>query len=164
MSDKGGSASGGKTVAISGGFDPLHIGHVNLLKEARALGDKLVVILNNDNWLMAKKGFVFMNENERKAILGAVRFVDEVILTKHPENPEDMTVCHELEELKPDIFANGGDRNETDAANPQSSLYKDIKTCERLGIKMVFSVGGGKIQSSSELINKALGIKSKSLK
>lgn len=152
------------TIAISGGFDPLHIGHVKLLKAARALGDKLVVILNNDNWLKQKKGFVFMDQEERKAILEAIRYVDEVIITNHPEDPEDMSVCKELEELHPDIFANGGDRNETDAANPQSSLYKDIKACERLGIKMVFNVGGEKLQSSSQLVSRALGVKSKSLK
>lgn len=145
-----------KTVAISGGFDPLHIGHVELMKEARALGDRLVVIVNNDNWLKKKKGSAFMPEQERKAIIEAIRYVDEVVLTNHPENPTDMSVSFELEKIKPDIFANGGDRNETDAANPESSLYKDIKTCERLKIKIVYNVGkSGKIQSSSWLIKKA---------
>lgn len=144
-----------KTVAISGGFDPLHIGHVELMQEAKALGDKLIVIINNDNWLKKKKGFVFMNEKERKAIIEAVRYVDEAVITSHPENPEDMSVSAELEMLRPDIFGNGGDRNETDAANPKSSLYKDIKTCERLGIEIVYNVGkSGKIQSSSELVKK----------
>jgi cytidyltransferase-like protein len=145
-----------KTVAISGGFDPLHIGHVHLLKEARALGDKLIVILNNDNWLQAKKGFVFMNELERKGILEAIRWVDEVIITEHSSGPSDMSVCKELEKIKPQIFANGGDRH---AGNiPEYDL------CDKLGIKMEFNVGGGKAQSSSELVHKALGIKSKSLK
>jgi cytidyltransferase-like protein len=153
---KGGSASGEKTVAISGGFDPIHIGHIELMQEAKALGDKLIVIVNNDNWLKKKKGFVFMDEKERKAIIEAVRYVDEVIITSHPENPEDMSVSAELEKLKPDIFANGGDRNEIDAANPKSSLYKDIETCERLGIQIIYNVGkSGKIQSSSWLIKKA---------
>lgn len=153
-----------KVVAISGGFDPLHIGHIKLLKAARALGDKLVVILNNDNWLKKKKGFAFMTEHERKTVLEAMRYVDEVIITGHPENPKDMSVCRELKKLKPDVFANGGDRNEKDAANPESPLYKDIQTCKRLGIEMVFNVGGEKVQSSSMLVNKALGIKSKSMK
>jgi len=157
---KGGhGASGGITVAISGGFDPIHIGHIELIQEAKALGDRLVVILNNDNWLKKKKGFAFMNEKERKAILQAIRYVDDVVITSHPENPNDMStsmsVSKELEKIKPDIFANGGDRNEADAANPKSSLYWDIKTCERLKIKMVFNVGkSGKIQSSSELVKR----------
>ena len=143
------------TVAISGGFDPVHIGHVELMQEAKALGGRLVVILNNDNWLKKKKGFAFMPETERKVIIQAIRYVDEVVITSHPENPDDMSVSAELETIKPNIFANGGDRNEKDAANPASSLYKDIKTCERLGIQIVYNVGkSGKIQSSSELVKK----------
>ncbi len=143
------------TVAISGGFDPIHVGHIELMQEAKALGDRLVVILNNNNWLMKKKGFVFMDEKERAAIIKAVKYVDDVLITSHPENPDDMSVSSELEKLKPDIFANGGDRNEADAANPQSSLYKDIKTCERIGIKIVYNVGkSGKIQSSSDLVKR----------
>lgn len=132
------------TVAVSGGFDPVHIGHLNLLRDAKSLGDKLVVILNNDRWLMAKKGFVFMTAEERKAILEAIRYVDEVVITDHPENPADMSVCEDLEKLKPDIFANGGDR--------KADNIPEYELCERLGVKMVFNVGGGKTQSSSELV------------
>lgn len=144
-----------KTVAISGGFDPVHIGHIRLIQEARALGDKLVIILNNDNWLMAKKGFVFMNQEERKAILEAIKGVDEVVTTNHSQNPSDMSVSETLELIKPNIFANGGDRNEADAANPQSSLFHDIQTCKKLGIEIIYNVGkGGKIQSSSELVKR----------
>lgn len=134
-----------KTIAISGGFDPIHIGHIDLINKARNLGDRLVVILNNDNWLIKKKGFAFMQQNERKAILEAIRGVDEVIVTNHPENPDDMSVCKELEQLKPDIFANGGDRKEDNI--PEYAL------CEKLGIKMVFNLGE-KIQSSSDLVKK----------
>jgi len=148
-----------KTVAISGGFDPLHIGHVELMKEAKALGDRLVVIINNDNWIKKKKRTPFMEEGERKAIIEAIRYVDEVVLTEHPENPEGpeaMSVSKALEKIKPDIFANGGDRDEKNAIDPSSSLYYDIQTCQRLDIQMVFNVGkSGKIQSSSWLIQKA---------
>lgn len=148
-----------KTVVISGGFDPLHIGHVELMKEAKALGDKLVVIVNNDNWIKNKKGVPFMDEKERKVIIEAIRYVDEVVLTEHPENPEGpeaMSVSKLLEKIKPDIFANGGDRDEKNAIDPNSSLYYDIQTCQRLGIQMVYNVGkSGKIQSSSWLIQKA---------
>lgn len=145
----------GKIVAVSGGFDPLHIGHIRLFEKARLLGDRLIVILNNDHWLVKKKGCVFMSQEERKEIIKALRSVDEVVVTDHPENPSDMSVSSTLRKVRPDIFANGGDRNEADAANPASSLYKDIETCKELGIEMVFGVGhGGKVQSSSWLLKK----------
>lgn len=142
-------------VAVSGGFDPVHVGHVRLFQRARALGDELVVILNNDNWLRKKKGYTFMSEKERKEIIEALAGVDRVVLTKHPRNTKDMSVSRELRGLKPSIFANGGDRNKVDAANPRSPLYKDINTCRELGIKIIYNVGrGGKVQSSSWLITK----------
>lgn len=134
-----------KVVAVSGGFDPLHIGHVRLFQEARKLDDKLVVILNNDNWLMAKKGDVFMPQKERKEILEALECVDQVIMTAHPQNPTDMTVCKELAKLHPHVFVNGGDRHKDN--------IPEVATCEAIGCRMVFNVGrGGKIQSSSWLL------------
>ena len=144
-------------VAVSGGFDPIHIGHVRLFEHARALGDTLVVILNNDNWLHKKKRHIFMPENERKEILATLRPVDRVVLTKHPKDPKDMSVSRELRALRPDIFANGGDRDKKNAADPTSPLYRDINTCKELGIRMAFNVGhGGKVQSSSWLLEKYL--------
>ncbi len=134
-------------VAVSGGFDPVHIGHIRLFKEAKALGDKLVVILNNDNWLTKKKGYVFMPEQERKEILEAVRYVDEVVITNHPSDPDDMSVCQALYQIKPDIFANGGDRNQDNVP--------EVAVCQEIGCKMVYNVGqGGKVQSSSWLVDK----------
>jgi len=142
-------------VAVSGGFDPLHIGHVRLFERAKAFGDELVVILNNDNWLTKKKGAPFMPERERKEVIEGLRAVDRVVITTHEPEPEDMSVSRDLRALHPDIFANGGDRDEKNAANPASSLYKDIATCKELGIEMVFNIGdGGKVQSSSWLIEK----------
>lgn len=136
-------------VAVSGGFDPVHIGHIRMFKEARRLGDKLIVILNNDNWLEKKKGIVFMPERERKEILKSIRWVDKVVLTSHPPNPDDMSVCAELAKLKPDIFANGGDR--------KLGNIPEADTCRELNIKMVFNVGrGGKVQSSSWLLSQYL--------
>ncbi len=136
-----------KTVVVSGGFDPVHIGHVRMFNEARALGDRLVVVLNNDNWLMAKKGFVFMPEAERKEVIEAFRAVDEVVLTKHEVGTADMSICKALEEVRPDIFANGGDR--------KLDNIPEVATCEAIGCEMVFNVGrGGKVQSSSELAKK----------
>lgn len=136
-----------KTVAVSGGFDPLHIGHVRMFEQAKKLGDKLVVILNNDNWLKDKKGFVFMHQDERKEVIKALACVDKVIITDHKKGDSDRSVCKALAALKPDIFVNGGDRkNEADI--PEAS------TCKKFGIKMVFGVGkGGKVQSSSWLTN-----------
>src|SRR3989344_4310356 len=69
-------------VAVSGGFDPVHVGHVRLFQEAKKLGDELVVILNNDHWLRSKKGFVFMPERERKELLEAIGCVNKKIGTK----------------------------------------------------------------------------------
>ena len=135
-----------KIVAVSGGFDPIHIGHIRLFKAAKKLGDKLVVILNNDNWLRKKKGFVFMPQKERKELLEALKVVDEVVLTKHPKNPKDMSVSKELEKIRPHIFANGGDRTKKN--------IPEVAICKKINCKMVFNVGGGKIQSSSWLLAK----------
>jgi len=136
-----------KWVAVSGGFDPLHIGHVRMFEEARALGGKLVVILNNDNWLMNKKGFVFMPQEERKEVLLSLAAVDDVVITEHELNGEDKSVSLELRKIRPSIFANGGDRG-------NKSEIPETAVCEECDIEMVFNVGyGGKIQSSSWLTN-----------
>lgn len=136
-----------KVVAVSGGFDPVHPGHIRMFEQARRLGDELVIILNNDNWLLKKKGFVFMPETERKEVLEALRAVDRVILSSHPTNPEDMTVCNDLIALRPDIFANGGDRMQNNT--PEGVV------CAENGIKMEFGIGaGGKVESSSWLLNR----------
>ena len=136
-------------VAVSGGFDPLHIGHVRLFQEARKLGDKLVVILNNDNWLKAKKGYVFMPQKERKEILEALACVDKVVISGHSKKPKDMSVCKELQTIKPDIFANGGDRKKGKIPTPE------VETCRKINCKMVYNIGrGGKVQSSSWLVEK----------
>src|SRR3990167_9162838 len=136
-------------VVVSGGFDPIHPGHIRLFKEAKALGDKLVVILNNDNWLRKKKKFNFMSQKDRKEVIDAIKYVDQVVISKHKHDPEDMSVTEELRRLKPDVFANGGDRTRKNV--PEDAV------CKRLGIKMVFNTGeGGKIQSSSALVDKAM--------
>ena len=135
-------------VAVSGGFDPIHVGHLRMFKKARALGEKLVVILNNDNWLRDKKGSAFMPEKERAEIILAFPFVDKVYITKHKKGDADRSVTKALKALRPAIFANGGDRKNI-ADIPESVV------CRELEIRMVFNVGGGKVQSSSWLIEKA---------
>jgi len=142
-----------KVVMVSGGFDPIHIGHVRYMQEAKKLGDKLVVVINNDHWLRKKKGTAFMPEIERKEIIEAISCVDQVVISSHTKNTKDMSVCEELIKVKPHVFANGGDRDEKNAQDPASSLYRDINMCKVLGVEMVFNVGhGGKVRSSSELL------------
>ena len=136
-------------VVVSGGWDPIHIGHARLFREAKKLGDKLVVILNNDNWLIKKKGYFFMPQHERKELLEHFASVDKVILTSHTKNTSDMSVCVELKKIKPDIFANGGDR--------KLDNIPEANVCRQIGCRMVFNVGqGGKVQSSSWLLDKFL--------
>lgn len=136
------------TVAVSGGFDPLHIGHVRMFRHARALGDRLVVILNNDHWLRKKKGFVFMPQHERKEIIEAIQGVDKVVFTSHKPNDPDRSVCRDLKKVRPHIFANGGDRT--------GDNVPEVILCKKMGIDLVFNVGhGGKVQSSSWLVDKA---------
>lgn len=133
-------------VAVSGGFDPIHVGHIRMFKNAKKLGDELVVILNNDNWLKQKKGIIFMSEKERKELIESFRDVDRVILSEHKNGSKDTSVCNELIKLKPNIFANGGDR--------KYGNIPEVPVCKSINCKMVFNIGkGGKMQSSSWLLN-----------
>lgn len=147
-----------RVVMVSGGFDPVHVGHLDMFKEAKELGDELVVVVNNDNWKRAKRRYVFMPDQDRKEIIEALACVDRVVLTEHrePKTPKDMSVINELKKIRPHIFANGGDRNEEDAKNPESSLFYEVELCKKLGIEMVFNMGKkGKIRSSSDLVKEA---------
>ena len=130
-----------KTIIISGGFDPIHIGHIRMIEAAAKLGE-VTAVVNSDNWLLRKKGYVFMPFKERCEVLQSIKGVSEV----SGVDDTDKTVCEALRRLKPDMFGNGGDR--TDSNTPEQAV------CEELGIEMVWSLGGGKIQSSSELITK----------
>lgn len=137
----------GKTwVASSGGFDPVHIGHIRMFEHAKLLGDVHIVILNNDNWLRAKKRTIFMQQEERLAVIKSLRTVDGVLLTSHMSNTEDLSVNQAIEDLRPDVFVNGGDR--------KLENIPETDVCNKFGIKMEFNVGaGGKIQSSSWLLS-----------
>ena len=123
-------------VAVSGYFDPIHVGHLEYLKMAKELGDSLVVIVNNNHQCELKKGKPFMDQNDRLEIVKALRFVDEVFLSVD----KDRTVCKSLEAVKPDIFANGGDR--------ATSEVPETPICKKYNIKMVDGLGD-KIRSSS---------------
>lgn len=128
-----------KKVAISGYFDPIHVGHLELIEKAKALGDYLIVIVNNDYQTSLKKGKPFMKQEERMKIVEAIKGVDEVFLSID----QDKSICESLREVHPDIFGNGGDRH-------QGEIPEAI-VCRELGIEMVDNLGA-KIQSSSDLI------------
>jgi len=130
-----------KVVAVSGFFDPIHRGHIEYLQLAKRLGDKLIVILNNDEQAILKKGKPFMPLDDRKAILQAIKYVDEVFISIDT----DTSVCKSLQVVKPHIFAKGGDRFATEI--PESTI------CKELGIKIVDGLGE-KVQSSSNFYQK----------
>lgn len=128
-----------KTICISGGFDPVHIGHIDLISKASEYG-RLIIILNSDEWLKAKKGFALMSWAERAKILLAMENVAEVVKV----DDSDGSVCEALKTIRPDYFANGGDRTEQN--------IPELKLCLDLGIKTLFSVGGEKQASSSKIV------------
>ena len=138
-----------KIVAVSGGFDPIHVGHLRMMQEAAEHG-KLTVIINSDAWLKRKKGYIFMPWEERAELISALACVDNVIEAKD----DDRTVCETLKELNPDIFANGGDRG--------VNTTPEAKLCEELGIELIWNIGGGKVRSSSNLV-KEISIKKSKL-
>lgn len=127
-----------RTVAISGYFDPIHVGHLEYIIEAKKLGDKLIVIVNNNHQCVLKKGKPFMDENDRVTIVSSIKYVDEVFLSID----KDKTVCKSLEKIKPTIFANGGDRKNYEI--PESAI------CKKYNIQIIDGLGE-KIRSSSDL-------------
>lgn len=130
-------------VAVSGYFNPLHVGHLEMIEQAKKIGDYLIVILNNDFQVGVKGRIPFMPEEDRMKIIKSLRCVDEVFLSVD----KDLTVCKSLELVKPDIFANGGDRKTLDD-------IPEYDICNKLNIKMVDGLGL-KIRSSSTLIENA---------
>lgn len=130
-------------VAVSGYFNPLHVGHLEMITKAKKLGDKLVVIINNDEQVKLKGSFPFMKQEDRVKIIKALRDVDEVFLSID----KDKTVCKSLSKVKPNIFANGGDRKSI-------GDVPEYPICQKLNIQMVDGLGK-KIRASSELIKKS---------
>ena len=127
-------------IMVSGGFDPIHVGHVRMIREAAEFGD-VIVTANSDRWLFEKKGYIFMSFKERKEVLMAIKGVVDVISV----DDEDGTVCEALRRVRPTHFANGGDRT--------SKNTPEKRVCEELEIEMLWNIGGQKIQSSSELVD-----------
>lgn len=125
-----------KTIVISGGFDPIHPGHIAMIEAAAEYGE-VHIIVNSDDWLVRKKGFFFQPWTDRKKILEA--YTPHV----HSVDDTDGTVCEALRRIKPTYFGNGGDR--TNKNTPE------LDVCEELGITPVFELGGGKYSSSSAI-------------
>ena len=133
---------GEKIVCVSGGFDPIHIGHVRMILDAAKFG-RVIVIANSDEWLMRKKGYVFMPYEERQEILYAIKGVVDVVEAKDADD----TVCESLRHINPHIFANGGDRGDRNTP--------EMDVCKELDIQMIWGMGGNdKPQSSSWLVEK----------
>ncbi|MFH1583433.1 MAG: adenylyltransferase/cytidyltransferase family protein [Candidatus Falkowbacteria bacterium] len=136
------------TVAVSGYFNPLHVGHLEMMEKARKLGDRLVVIVNNDYQVKLKGRVPFLNQVDRVKIVSAIKWVDKVFLSID----RDPTVCKSLAKVKPNIFAQGGDRKHGNIPTSETDI------CRELNIKRVDGLGR-KIRSSSTLIAKAVEVK-----
>lgn len=138
-----------KIIITSGYFNPLHRGHLNLFREAKAMGDLLVVIVNNDAQVAVKGSSPFMPETERLEIVRALRDVDEVFLSLDKDGSVALSLRDAALKFPGDLhFAKGGDRNADNL--PES----EKKICAEFGIKIISGVGGQKVQSSSWLIGK----------
>ena len=124
---------------VSGGFDPIHVGHVRMILDAAKHGE-VIVVANSDDWLMRKKGYVFMSWKERAEIIESIR---GVVRVEHVDDA-DNTVCEAISRCRPDAFANGGDR--------KGDNTPEVALCNELGIELMWNIGGGKIQSSSDLV------------
>lgn len=129
-------------VCVSGGFTILHVGHIRLFHDAAKVG-RVIVILNSDAWLERKYGCVVVPYEQRREVLLALRDVSAVVEV----DDGDGTVCEALRRLRPEYFANGGDRL------PRNTPEVDL--CHELGIKPLWGIGGGKVASSSALMGRA---------
>jgi glycerol-3-phosphate cytidylyltransferase/D-beta-D-heptose 7-phosphate kinase/D-beta-D-heptose 1-phosphate adenosyltransferase len=148
-----------KIVIVSGFFNPLHGGHLDLIETAAQMGDKLIVIVNNDIQQMTKKGTIILPEQNRARVMRALKYVDEVVVAidkEDPKYPITDTLAMIADKYPNDelIFCNGGDRVDPDAIpGPEAEM------CRKKGITMVFGVGGIEKADSSTRINQALGHK-----
>jgi len=134
-------------VVLSGGFDPMHIGHLRMIQESAKMAEIVIVGVNSDEWLMRKKGYVFMPHKERVEMVQGTRGVSKAMAF----DDDDNSACDLLRQVRalwPNFkvaFANGGDRT--------SDNIPEIPVAEELDVHLIWGVGGGKIQSSSDLVN-----------
>ena len=136
---------------VSGGFDPVHIGHVQMFKEAGKLADNVVVLLNSDSWLIRKKGKAFMDAEHRKAILDELECVNKVIIQSSDDDNSSsnaiMNFAIKHSEAKI-CFCNGGDRKD-------NKTIRESETCNQYNVALEYGVGGSyKAASSSDLLDK----------
>lgn len=141
-----------KVVIVSGYFNPLHGGHLDMIEAAAKMGDRLIVVVNNDEQQVVKKGKVILQETNRARLLRALRVVDEVIISIDKDQTQIATLEFIASQYPSDelVFANGGDRD-SEKAIPEADV------CHRYGIELVFGVGGDNKADSSTRINQALG-------
>ena len=138
---------------VSGFFSPLHVGHLDMIEGAAALGDKLIVIVNNNDQQVAKKGKLIMEEQDRLRIVRALRVVDDAFIAVDTDRTVSASLRLAAEKYGSDhhlIFANGGDRI--------PEYVPETPVCSEYGIEMVFGVGGSTKADSSTRINMELGI------
>lgn len=143
-----------KIAIVSGFFNPLHGGHLDMIEAAKDQSDRLIVIVNNDMQQVIKKDKIILSEQNRARLIGALRAVDEVDIALD----DDPTVVRSLEQIarrypKDElVFMNGGDRD-------SEKEVPETEVCHRYGIEMEFGVGGNEKSDSSTRINQALGHK-----
>mgnify|MGYP001288406904 CR=1 FL=1 len=138
---------------VSGGFDPVHVGHLRMFKDAKKLSNKVIVLLNNDDWLIKKKGKPFMNQNQRKEILEEFSSITKVIIQRSSEKSSSSAI-EEFVKKNPNksiCYCNGGDRSNI-------NNIRESEICKKLKVNLEFGIGGeNKIESSSNLTKNYLG-------
>lgn len=138
-------------IVLSGGFDPMHVGHLRMIQESAKMAEIVLVGVNSDEWLMRKKGYIFMPHEERVEMVQGTRGVSKAMAF----DDDDNTACDLLRQVRalwPNFrvaFANGGDRT--------SDNIPEIPVAEELGVHLIWGVGGGKVQSSSDLVDDLVG-------
>ena len=138
---------------VSGGFDPVHVGHLRMFKDAKKLSNEVIVLLNNDDWLIKKKGKPFMNQNQRKEILEEFNSITKVIIQRSSEKSSSSAI-EEFVKKNPNksiCYCNGGDRSNI-------NNIRESEICKKLKVNLEFGIGGeNKIESSSKLTKNYLG-------
>ena len=138
-------------IVLSGGFDPMHVGHLRMIQESAKMAEIVIVGVNSDEWLMRKKGYIFMPHSERVEMVQGTRGVSKAMAFDDDDNSA-CDLLHRVRALWPNFkvaFANGGDRT--------SDNIPEIPVAKELCVHLIWGVGGGKVQSSSDLVDGLVG-------